>query len=255
MDFRVDLSVFRGPLDLLLFLVKRHEVEITEIPITTITGQFLEYLSILDKLDLGMVGDFVSTASLLMEIKSREMLPRADEVEEQIEDPRKELVQKLLQYKKFRDAAVILEEQGQCWQQHYARQACDLPPRERNLALEPIREAELWDLVSAFGRIIKESGTKQQSSIVYDDTPIHVFMDRIHAKLIKEGRLCFSDLFKADMHKSTKVGLFLATLELVRNYNVWVEQSDLFGEVWILPSPDHKKSIHFESAELYSNQA
>jgi segregation and condensation protein A len=255
MDFRVDLNIFRGPLDLLLFLVKRHEVEITEIPITTITGQFLEYLSILEKLDLGLVGDFVATASLLMEIKSRELLPHADEVEEEIEDPRKELVQKLLAYKKYRDAAVILEEQGQSWQQHYPRQACDLPPRERNLAAEPIREAELWDLVSAFGRIIKDSNTTQQSSIVYDDTPIHVFMDQIHQKLLKEGRLCFSGLFEAGMHKSTKLGLFLATLELVRNYNVWVEQSDLFSEVWILPSPDHNEPIQFDSAELYSNPA
>ena len=183
MDFHVDLNIFRGPLDLLLYLVRKHEVEIVDIPISLITEQYLEYLTVLEQLDVGAVGDFLAMASLLIEIKSQQVLPRADEVEEELEDPRQELVRRLLEYKQYRDAASILDERGRDWQQHYPRVAGDLPPRQRNLAEEPIHEVELWDLVSAFGRIIRENVATKPSNIVYDDTPIHVHMSRILARL------------------------------------------------------------------------
>src|SRR5512145_267945 len=101
MDFRVDLNIFRGPLDLLLYLVRKHEVEITEIPIAVITTQYLEYLSVLQELNVDAVGDFVAMAATLMEIKSQQVLPRSGEVEEDLEDPREELVRRLLEYKKY----------------------------------------------------------------------------------------------------------------------------------------------------------
>ena len=139
MDFHVDLNIFRGPLDLLLYLVRKHEVEIVDIPIALITDQYLEYLTVLEQLDVGAVGDFLAMASLLIEIKSQQVLPRGDEVEEELEDPRQELVRRLLEYKQYRDAASILDERGRAWQQHYPRVAGDLPPRQRNLAEEPIQ--------------------------------------------------------------------------------------------------------------------
>ena len=108
MDFRVDLSIFRGPLDLLLYLVRKHEVDICDIPIAEVTDQYLEYLAVLEKLDVNAVGDFLALASTLIEIKSQQVLPRNDEVDETIEDPRHELVQRLLEYKQFRDAATTL---------------------------------------------------------------------------------------------------------------------------------------------------
>ena len=111
-DFRVDLNVFRGPLDLLLYLVRKHEVEITDIPIATITDQYLEYLAVIERLDVNAVGDFLAMASWLIEIKSEQVLPRSDEVEDELEDPRQELVRRLLEYKKYRDAASILGEKG-----------------------------------------------------------------------------------------------------------------------------------------------
>ena len=111
----------------------------------------------LEQLDVNAVGDFVAMAATLIEIKSQMVLPRADEVEEPVQDPRQELVRRLLDYKKFRDAASILEERGRSWQQHYPRLVDDLPARRRDVADEPIQEVELWDLVSAFGRIIRES--------------------------------------------------------------------------------------------------
>ncbi len=252
-DFRVDLNVFRGPLDLLLYLVRKHEVEITDIPIAAITDQYLQYLAVLEQLDVNAVGDFLAVASLLIEIKSQQVLPRSDEVEGELEDPRQELVRRLLEYKKFRDAASILEERSRDWQQRYPRLGSDLPPHERRLADEPIQEVELWDLVSAFGRIMRETEAARPSSIVYDDTPIHVFMSRIHARLLEAGRLRFRELFHPTMHRSTLIGIFLAILELVRHTQVRVEQNSLFGEIWILPNLDCAAPLDLSDVDEYEH--
>jgi segregation and condensation protein A len=237
MDFRVDIDMFRGPMDLLLYLVRKHEVEIVDIPISVITEQYLEYLTVIEQLDVNAVGDFLALASCLIEIKSQQVLPRADEVVDDMEDPRKELVRRLLEYKGFRDAASILEERSRSWQQRLPRLANDLPPRTRDLAEEPIHEVELWDLVSAFGRIIRDTELVKPSNIVYDETPIHVYMSRTYNRLQEKGRLAFYDLFQAGMHKSTLVGIFLAVLELVRHEHALVEQNQLFGEIWLLARP------------------
>ena len=253
MDFRVDLDMFRGPLDLLLYLVRKHELEIVDIPIATITDQFLEYLAVIEQLDVGAVGDFLAMASTLIEIKSHQVLPCSDEVEDHLDDPRKELVRRLLEYKRFRDAASILEERSRCWQRRYPRLGSDLPPRDRNLAEEPIHEVELWDLVSAFGRIIRDTELAKPSNIVYDDTPIHVYMARIYSRLHDRGQLAFSDLFQSSMHKSTLIGIFLAVLELVRHARVRLEQNELFGEIWLLPRHDTAEPLDLSNVDNYDH--
>ncbi|MGA2620399.1 MAG: segregation/condensation protein A [Thermoguttaceae bacterium] len=253
MAFRVELNMFRGPLDLLLYLVRKHEVEIVDIPISLITDQYLEYIAVLEQVDVGAVGDFLAMASLLIEIKSQQVLPRGDEVEEALEDPRQELVRRLLEYKKYRDAASILEEQSRAWQQHYPRLGDDLPGRDRNLAEEPIHEVELWDLVNAFGRILRDSVTAAPSNIVYDDTPIHVYMARIQAKLLQRGSLPLGELFEPGLHKSSLVGLFLAVLELVRHHRVRAEQNELFGEIWLLPDPHLTEPLDPAAVDNYEH--
>jgi len=250
-DFRVDLSMFRGPLDLLLYLVRKHELEIADIPIAEITDQYLQYLAVLEQLDVDAVGDFLAVASMLIEIKSQQALPHCDEVEEEVDDPRRELVRRLLEYKQYRDAASILEERGRSWQEHYPRLETDLPPERRRADDEPIQEVELWDLVSAFGRIMRESVAAGPSSIVYDDTPIRVFMARILERLQQAGRLGFRDLFRREMHKSTLIGIFLAVLELVRHRHVRIEQNALFGEIWILPSQESAAPLDFTNVDEY----
>ena len=110
MNFRVDLETYRGPLDLLLYLVRKHEVDVLDIPIALITRQYLEYLEILESLDVDSVGDFLEMASTLVEIKSRLALPNTCEEEETLEDPRNQLVEQLLEYKKYKDAASMLED-------------------------------------------------------------------------------------------------------------------------------------------------
>ena len=249
MEFEVDLDIFRGPLDLLLYLVREHEVEITDIPITPITEQYLDYLAVLEQLDVNAVGDFLAMASTLIEIKSQMILPRSEEIQEEIADPRQELVKRLLQYKEYRDAANALEERSRVWQQHFPRLCDDLPTRANNLTENPLHEVELWDLISAFGRIMRESTAAHPSSIVYDDTPIHVYMSRIHARLLEQGQLALSTLFEPTMHKSSMVSIFLAILELVRHHHVHVDQNQAFGEIWLLPDREHTEPVDFSSGD------
>ncbi|MBI3836863.1 MAG: segregation/condensation protein A [Planctomycetia bacterium] len=253
MDFRVNLEIFRGPLDLLLYLVRKHEVEIVDLPIAPITEQFLEYLAVLKQLDVNAVGDFLEMASTLIEIKSRMVLPRGGEVEDELADPRQELVRRLLEYKKFKDAASMLDERNRSWQERFPRLASDLPTRARNLGEEEIQEIELWDLVSAFGRIMRENQAVMPSSILYDETPIHVYMAEIKAQLAERGRLAFRELFRPGMHKSALVGMFLAILELVRHHHVRTEQNVLFGEIWILPGPETSAEVDASSVDPYEH--
>ncbi|MCA9173094.1 MAG: segregation/condensation protein A [Planctomycetales bacterium] len=235
MDFQVDLDIYRGPLDLLLHLVRKHEVEITDIPIHTIAEQYLEHLEVLKELDVDSVGEFIELASTLVEIKSRLVLPAPESPEEQIEDPREELVQRLLEYKRYRDAASILDEQSRQWQRRFARVANDVPPRPLDLGNQAIQEIELWDLVSAFGRVLRDHQVETGSNIVYDDTPIHVHMQRIRDQLQQQQQVRISELFEPGMHKMAMIGVFLAVLELVRHHSIDTHQDDGHGEIVIVP--------------------
>jgi segregation and condensation protein A len=253
MSFRVDLDIFRGPLDLLLYLVRKHEVEVTELPVARITEQYLEHLEVLREIDVNAVGDFLEVASTLVELKSRLVLPHGGEVEEPLEDARQDLVRQLLEYKRFKEAATLLEERGRAWQTRYPRLAGDAAPHERDPAEEPIHELELWDLVSAFGRVLREHQAVQAATIVYDETPIHVHMARIHDRLRERGRMAFRELFPSAAHKSTLVGLFLALLELVRHYGVRAEQETLFGDIWVVPGEARLGEIDFAPVQDYEH--
>ena len=251
MDFRIELEVFRGPLDLLLYLVRKHEVEIGELPIAPITEQYLQYLEVLHELDVNAAGEFLEMASTLVEIKSQSVLPHADEEVEAITDPRDELVERLLEYKKYKDAASVLEEQSRQWQQRFPRLASELPVRRIDPKEQPIQEVELWDLVSALGRMMKSREAKTPTSIVYDDTPIHVYMQQIHRRLIAERKAAFSELFAPGMHKSAMVGVFLAILELVRHHSVRTEQGEMHGEIWVLPGDEFSTSLDCSNVDNF----
>lgn len=234
MDFRVNLDVFRGPLDLLLYLVRKHEVDVLDIRVAAIAEQYVEALATWEQVNFDDVGEFLEIATTLAEIKSRLVLPRGGEEVEEFDDPRENLVERLLEYKKYRDAASMLEERSRNWQQHLPRLADDVPPVPAAPQNQPILELELWDLVSAFGRIMRDTFTAQPASIIYDDTPIHVYMARIHEQLVKRRRIAFSEMFVPGMHKSAMVGVFLAVLELARHHNVITEQPEIHGEIWIV---------------------
>jgi len=254
MDFRVQLDSFRGPLDLLLYLVRKHELNAADLPIALIADQYLAHLEVLEQLDVNAVGDFLELASTLIEIKSQMVLPRGDEVTEPWDDPRDELVQRLLEYKKYKDAASLLDERSRDWQQHYPRLAGDVPPRQIDPADQPVVEVELWDLVSALGRILRDSEATRPQAIVYDDTPIQVYMQKIHRRLASAKRAAFSEMFEPGMHKSAIVGVFLAILELVRHHHVVAEQAGDHGEIWIIPGEGFDPAQEIATADDYTSR-
>ena len=218
-------------MDLLLYLVRKHELDILEIPIAQVLEQYLDYLSILEQIDVNIAGDFLTMASVLIEIKSFKVLLGEEVAEEEIETPKQELVKQLLEYKRYCDAARMLQKKGESWQLRFPRLADDLPQRPRNLSHESVQKIELWDLVSAFGKILREHPPQARHNITYDDTPITTYMNRIHQRLKTERRIAFRQLFLPGQHKSTLVGILLASLELVRHEFANVYQDINFGEI------------------------
>lgn len=237
--YRVELETFSGPLDLLLYLVRRAEVDVVDLPVAAITAQFLPYLEVLKFLDLDVIGDFIVVASTLVEIKSRQVLPHADE--EVVEDPvaeddaRSELITRLLEYKRYKEAAGALEERAAEWQQRFPRLSDDRPHVGRDHAADPIREVELWDLVSALSRVLQKKIVEETSSIRYDETPIAVYSERIAGKVREIGRVPFSEFFEHTNDRSKIIGIFLAILELLRHHGFRAEQTEAYGEIFVLP--------------------
>ncbi len=234
MDYQVELDTFRGPLDLLLYLVKRHEVDICDIPIAHITEQYFVYLNAAQLIDVENAGEFLVMAATLMEIKSKLLLPRAEEAGAPEEDPRQELVRQLIEYKKYKDAATLLEAQAERHQTRLARQPVETPTTP-GPAQQPLRRVELWDLVSAFARLMRETAALQPSQIVMDETPIHVYMERILELLQARPRLSLTELFTPPRTRGRLLGLFLAILELIKGRRVHVEQPEAFGDLWVAP--------------------
>ncbi len=240
-EYRVALDIFGGPMDLLLYLVRRNEVDLLELPLAKITAQFLEFLSVLEILDLDLAADFVATASTLVEIKSRLALPRPEEETPEApldEDPRSDLVQKLLEYKKLRDAAKALEDQASLWQERYPHLSDERPSQERDLAGDRIKEVELWDLVSALARVLRREIVEQETSVRNVEIPISVYVERIGERVRRDGRVAFSELFEGERVRTIIVGMFLAILELLRHHRFRAEQPHDYGEIWILPPLD-----------------
>lgn len=238
--YRVELEVFAGPLDLLLYLVRRDEVDVVALPIARITEQFQGFLAVLEFIDIELAGDFIVMASTLVEIKSRLVLPRPpeetpDEAPVETDDPRSELIARLLEYRKFKDAAAALEGRAAEWQERYPRLSDDRPTAEKDPAADRIREVELWDLVSALGRVLRHQHIEEETSIKYDDTPVAVYVDQISERVRREGLVKFTTLFEGESLRSRIVGLFLAVLELLRHHHFRAEQVEEYGEILIRP--------------------
>ncbi len=249
MTFLVDIEQYSGPLDLLLYIVRREELALMELPLAKITEQFLDHLEVLVELDIDDVADFLDVASLLIEMKSKQAIPQnSEEAEDEstgVEaETSEELVYRLMEYKRIRDAASILEEQGERWQMRYSRLASDLPPRKTEIGEQPIEPIEVWDLVSAFGRILRERQPPQSTSVIYDSTPIHVYMQRIHAQVCERGRVELTGLFEFGMHKSALVAMFLATLELTRHYGLATEQQDSGHPLYLVAGKHFKRQLN-----------
>ncbi len=237
MQFKVATDVFSGPMDLLLFLVKRQEVDIAEVPIAVIATEFIASLEVLEALAIDQVGEFVELASVLLEIKARALVPRPEETEEPVELVREDLVQRLLEYKQYRDAAVHLEDRARRWDLRFARVMADVPAGRGQAAEVSIGDVHVWDLVGAMSRVLRKREKRRPRQIVHDDTPIETHMERIEGLVTGRGKVAFSELFEEAMPRSRLVGMFLAILELVRRHRLAARQEALFDEIWLEPPP------------------
>lgn len=233
MIYQVALDAFHGPLDLLLYLVKRNEVDVRDIPVARIAEQFLDHLHVLQAIDVEWAGEFLVMAATLMELKSRLLLPRADEAAgPEPEDPRKELVRQLVEYRKTKDAAVHLDRLAEQRQFHVPR----VPPDDEEGATSPrLRRVELWDLVGAFGRLVRETESLQPLHLVEDETPQSAYLDLVRNKLRAGRPVPFHNLFDPPFTRRRLIGVFLALLELVKLAEVTFEQSEAFGPIWVMP--------------------
>jgi segregation and condensation protein A len=238
--YRVDLDIFKGPLDLLLYLVRRDELDPLNLPLARIVHEFEKFIDLLEFLDLEMIGDFVVMASTLAEIKSRVVLPVPEEEEgpegEIVDDdPSSDLIKRLLEYRKYKQAASALEEHAAEWQERYPRISSDRPRVGNEPAADLIKEVELWDLVSAMARVLEKKILEQESKIRDDDTPMHVYVERVGTLVREKDRVAFTTLFDDANRKSQIVGVFLAILELLRHHSFRAEQDADFGEIWVMP--------------------
>lgn len=232
-DFSFD--GYFGPLDLLLYLVKRHEVDVLNVPLAAVADQFREYVEVVKELDLEAAGDFLVVAATLMEIKSRALLPaddRAADADDDKPDPRRDLVKQLLQYRKFKDAAAALEDRAV---KHAERVSREVPTDPAATPAGPVvRPVELWDLVSAFARLMRETQAAGALTVTADDTPQHVYEAEVGDRVRSAGRVAFREVFGPPFNKPRLIGLFLAILELVRNHGLGLEQPDPGGEIWLV---------------------
>ena len=266
MEYRVELPVYNGPMDLLLYLIKRDELDIYDIPIARITDSYMKYVAMLkdmsreNGLDINVAGDFLVMAATLMEIKSATLLPKPppqpgqeSSAAQDLTDPRYELVQKLLEYKRFKDTAVALERQQHEHESRFPR----YPARQEGAPDEPppvdLDEVQVWDLLDAFNRLMKDIGGRRPRfhEVTYDDTPIDLHAADIEDRLKREGRLTLRALVEGRASRSEMIGVFLALLELIREKKILVEQAEALGDVNIVPAPEeHRRTYAHASLHL-----
>lgn len=231
--YGVRLEMFEGPLDLLLFLIRKNEIDIYDIPIAEITRQFLEYVEIIKDLDLEQAGDFVLMAATLMKVKSRMLLPSDEEEDEAFEDPREELVRRLLEYQRFKEVASWLEEEEEAHRDVFYRGAAvDWSSVDEAPDDGPERTAGLFDLLAAF----KQALAAAPKVDFHEVSPLEVTAEEraavISALLAERGRVSFFEMVSG-LPRIVLVVTFVALLELVKSGKALARQSDPQGEIWI----------------------
>lgn len=247
MTYQVQLPIFSGPLDLLLHLIERAEIDIYDIPIALITEQFLSYLRTIEILDLEMAGEFLLMAATLMQIKAKMLLPRPVEEEEptdegEEEDPRRELVDRLLAYRQVKEAAAYLRAYEEESRRRYPR-GIELPVDEMPpVALAP--GLTVWDLLAAFRAVLAQLTEGEAEIVVPQEEQITVkeAMGELLGRLKEEEILDFDQAFRPRRSRRGLVVLFIALLELIRLGYVMVFQEKIFGRIAVRLRPEAREA-------------
>lgn len=235
--YKITLPNFEGPFDLLLYFIRRDELNIYDIPIARITEEFLNYIRIMQYFDLELAGEFLLMAATLMYIKTQMLLPRTGNQEnEELEDPRTQLVQKLIEYRQIKDVAgeigVMAEEQKYTYYRKYF--GSDIP---ENYSQPEYKNASLFDLMKAFGNIMKRAEAETREHVV-NFTPVSIDekKEMVMAMLKKKKRLSFFGIIR-NQPRIHIIVTFLAMLELIKKQVIIIKQTDLFDDIIISEKP------------------
>ena len=238
MTYKVKLEVFEGPLDLLLYLIKKEELNIYDIPISRVTDQYLEYLELMQLMDLDIAGEFLVMAATLMHIKSRMLLPPDQlEQDEAEEDPRAELVRRLLEYKKFKEAASQLASMESV-QKHLFPRVGSIEPEQIEIPKDMLFDANLFDLITAFTKVLKDIPKDVFHEVIKDEFTVSQKMHDIIHMMVEKSAIFFLDLFRAARNKREMITTFLALLELIKQKIVVIKQLQAFGDIEIIRCTD-----------------
>ena len=235
MSYKIKLEIFEGPLDLLLYLVKKDHLNIYDIPIAQVTEQYLKYIELMRLLDLNIAGEFLVMAATLMQIKSKMLLPAEEAAAaEEEEDPRAELVRRLLEYEKFKEVAETLRQREAGQQEVFKRPKSEANKIDARDAGEVYFEASIFDLISAFTKALEEVPKDLFYEVIKDEFTIEGKVHEILHLMMVESRKGVAELFAKAKHKIEIIVTFLAILELIRLKEIVILQKGLFGEIEIM---------------------
>ena len=237
-ELKIKLEVFEGPLDLLLYLIKKDEVDIYDIPIELVTRQYMEYLGLMRMLDLDIAGDFLVMAATLLMIKSRLLLPPEErpELEPEEEDPRWDLIRKLVEYKKFKDAAGLLQGMEISQNNSFLRGSENIPvPDAPEIGLD---EVTIFDLISVFNDALKRIEPEAIGEIYAEKITVADKIEMLLAQIKEKLSITFFSLFDHVTTRHEIICTFLAVLELVRLHQITAKQDKRFGEIMIVRSSE-----------------
>jgi len=258
-EYKVKFEVFEGPLDLLLYLIKKEEVDIYEVNLTKLATQFIEYVEVMRLLDLEIAGEFLVMASTLMYIKSRELLPKDLQVqtedEDEGEDPRWELIRQLVEYKKFKDAAAQLQVREIEQENIFPRLPIKPDFSQPAVAVKP--DVSLFDLLNAVTAILKRITQREDLRDIFEDKwSVSEKIEQLNKIISEKSSVKFSELFASATSRSEVVCTFLALLELIRMKQLVCAQSEDFGEIEITkapPPPAPQNPVPTETSNTQSN--
>jgi segregation and condensation protein A len=254
--YRVKLPVFEGPLDLLLHLIKKNEVEIVDIPIATITEQYLAYLQMMRELNLDIAGEFLVMAATLTLIKSRMLLPPSEDDEEEEEvDPRADLVRQLLDYQRYREAALALSERPLLHRDVFVREPLIDVEGAADTGEPPHLQATVWELLEAFRAVLKRARPESVHEIVTEQLSLRDRVRTLLQTLSVVRSADFESLFDEDASRFAIIVTFLALLELMRMGAVRATQEERYGRIVIELAVDDVAAVSLESVDEYEARA
>jgi len=226
-EIKLELGKFAGPLDLLLYLIKQEQANIFDIPIARITDEYLKYIRLMKSLDIALAGDFIVMAATLIEIKSKMLLPRelTHELDEEIEDPRQELVDRLLEYEKFKSAAQMLYSRATVEQAVFTRG--QIESDENNAETN----ATVFDLITVFQKILARHKEEVQMEIRREEMSLSDMIKAMQQRIFQTNELNLLDFFREISTRSEIVLAFIAVLEIVRTESVKLLQEKTFGDI------------------------